>query len=232
MKKIGIITAMEEEFDVIKELLNCITVEKQYDLDVYCGSIGTKDVVLAQCGVGKVNSARTTQVLIDKYNIDYIINVGVAGSLNEKLDIGDILVGEKLVQHDFDITAVGHPKGYISKELGREFLSDKNIIEKCERIIKSDLKDINVRIGTIATGDVFCTKIAMKEELVKEFSADCVEMEGASIAQVCTLCKIPFIVIRSISDKPNGHNAGDFKKYVISSSKKFQKIIELLIKDN
>lgn len=229
---VGIIVAMTEELEAIKEYMNNTTVEIKCENEFYIGIIGKKEVILTTCGVGKVNSARTTQVLIDKYNIDYIINVGVAGSLNEKLDIGDILVGEKLVQHDFDITAVGHPKGYISKELGREFLSDKNIIEKCERIIKSDLKDINVRIGTIATGDVFCTKIAMKEELVKEFSADCVEMEGASIAQVCTLCKIPFIVIRSISDKPNGHNAGDFKKYVISSSKKFQKIIELLIKNN
>jgi len=229
MKKICIITAMEEEFDVIKELINNITIQKYFDLSLYCGLIESKEVVLVQCGVGKVNSARTTQILIDKFDIDYIINVGVAGSLNENLEIGDILIGKTLVQHDFDITAGGHPKGYISKELGREFLSDKKLISKCEKIINNDLRDTNAKIGTIATGDVFCTKISMKEELIKEFNADCVEMEGASIAQVCTLCKIPFIVIRSISDKPNGHNEADFKKYVISSSKKFQKIIKLLI---
>ena len=229
MKKIGIITAMTEEFDVIKELMNDVIVENYYNLNLNCGMIADKEVVLVKCGVGKVNSARTTQVLIDKFEIEYIINVGVAGSLNEKLDIGDIVVGKTLVQHDFDITAGGHPKGYISEELGREFSSDRNLVKKCENIIEEDLKDTNVKVGTIATGDVFCTKVAMKEEVVNEFGADCIEMEGASIAQVCTLCDIPFIVIRSISDKPNGHNEIDFQKYVVSSSKKFQKIIQLLI---
>ena len=232
MKKICIITAMQEEFDVIKELINNIKKEKYFDLEIYTGTIGEKEVALVECGVGKVNSARTTQILIDKFDVDYVINVGVAGSLDEELEIGDILVGQKLVQHDFDITAGGHPKGYISKELGRDFFSDKELIGKCKKIIKDDLKDINVKIGTIATGDVFCTKVSMKEDVIKEFGANCIEMEGAAIAQVCTLCKIPFIVIRSISDKPNGHNENDFKNYVVSSSKRFQRIIELLVKES
>lgn len=123
----------------------------------------------------------------------------------------------------------GHPKGYISEEVGREFSSDKLLVERCNKIIHEDLKEINIKIGTIATGDVFCNQIAMKEEVVKEFGADCIEMEGAAIAQVCILCEIPFIVIRSISDTPNGHNEIDFEKYVISSSKRYEKLIELLI---
>ena len=229
MKKIGIITAMSEEFDVIYELMQEISVLKKYNLDIFCGLINNKEVVLVRCGAGKVNSARTTQILIDNFDIQYIINVGVAGSLNDNLEIGDIVIGNKLVQHDFDITAGGHPKGYISKELGREFFSNENLIRKCEKIIKEDLKEINIKIGTIATGDVFCNKVSMKEEVVKEFGADCIEMEGAAIAQVCKLCNIPFIVIRSISDKPNGHNEVDFEKYVVSSSKRYQKLIKLLI---
>lgn len=230
MKKIGIITAMQEEFAVIEELMNNIEVINKYNLKIYSGLINNKEVVLVECGVGKVNSARTTQILIDTFEIDYIINVGVAGSLNEKLEIGDILIGKTLVQHDFDITAGGHPKGYISKELGREFFSDDNLINKCEEIIKNELKDINVQMGIIATGDVFCQEIKLKNEIINEFHADCVEMEGAAIAQVCKLCNIPFIAIRSISDKPNGNNSVDFEKYVVSSSKKFSKIINLLIK--
>ena len=103
-------------------------------------------------------------------------------------------------------------------------------MQKCEQIIKEDLKEINIKIGTIATGDVFCQEVALKDAIIKEFGADCVEMEGAAIAQVCILCQIPFIVIRSISDKPNGHNNIDFEKYVVSSSKRFSKLIELLIK--
>lgn len=230
MKKIGIITAMQEEFAVIEELMNNIEVINKYNLKIYSGLINNKEVVLVECGVGKVNSARTTQILIDTFEINYIINVGVAGSLNEKLEIGDILIGKTLVQHDFDITAGGHPKGYISKELGREFFSDDNLINKCEEIIKNELKDINAQMGIIATGDVFCQEIKLKNEIINEFHADCVEMEGAAIAQVCKLCNIPFIAIRSISDKPNGNNSVDFEKYVVSSSKKFSKIINLLIK--
>ena len=196
---------------------------------MFLGKINNKEVVLVECGIGKVNAARTTQNLIDKFNIEYIINVGVAGGLNESLEIGDIVIGKKLVQHDFDITAAGHPKGYISKELGREFKSNSNLINKCESIINNDLKDTNVKIGTIATGDVFCNKVSLKEEVVKEFGADCIEMEGAAIAQVCTLCNIPFIVIRSISDKPNGHNEIDFNTYLNMSVKRYQNLIKKLI---
>lgn len=88
---------------------------------------------------------------------------------------------------------------------------------------------MNVKVGTIATGDVFCNKISMKEDVVKEFGADCIEMEGAAIAQVCTLCSIPFIVIRSISDKPNGHNEIDFNTYLNMSVKRYQILINKLI---
>lgn len=133
------------------------------------------------------------------------------------------------MQHDFDLTATGYPKGYISNELGREFKSDTKLINKCKQIIKNEIKDIKVIIGTIATGDVFCNKTSMKEEIIKEFSADCIEMEGAAIAQVCTLCNIPFIAIRSISDKPNGHNEIDFNTYLDMSVKRYQKIINDII---
>ena len=230
MKRIGIITAMAEEFTVIEALMKNIEVIEKYNLKFYCGSINEKKVVLVECGVGKVNSARATQMMLDIFDIEYMINVGVAGSLNNNLEIGDIVIGKKLVQHDFDITAAGHPKGYISKEIGKELFSDSKLVKECENIIKNDLKEVNAKIGTIATGDVFCQEVALKDEIVKEFNADCVEMEGAAIAQVCILSNIPFIVVRSISDKPNGHNNIEFEKYVESSSKRFSKLIELLIK--
>ena len=228
MEKIGIIAAMQEEFDVVKALLTDIDIVKKYNLEFCCGKFNEKDIVLVQCGVGKVNAARVTQAMIDLFEMGYIINVGVAGSLNDDLEIGDIVVGKTLVQHDFDITAGGHEKGYISNELGKYFKSDNTLIAKCETVAEA-LMEVNLKIGTIATGDVFCTEISMKEEIVKNFGADCVEMEGAAIAQVCTLCNIPFLVIRSISDKPNGHNVVDFETHLVSSSKKFGKLIELLI---
>ena len=231
MKKIGMIAAMQEEFDVVKALLTDIDVVKKYNLEFCCGKLNEKDIVLVQCGVGKVNAARVTQVMIDMFEVAYIINVGVAGSLNDTLDIGDIVVGETLVQHDFDITASGnHPKGYINKELGRELKSDRELVEHCKYVIENKMMGSHVKIGTIATGDVFCTEVVMKDEIVKEFNADCVEMEGAAIGQVCTLCNVPFLVVRSISDKPNGNNNIDFEKYLVSSSQKFGELLYCFFK--
>lgn len=232
MKRIGIITAMAEEFTVIEELMKNIEVIEKYNLKFYCGSINEKKVVLVECGVGKVNSARATQMMLDIFDIEYMINVGVAGSLNNNLEIGDIVIGKKLVQHDFDITAAGHPKGYISKEIGKELFSDSKLVKECENIIKNDLKEVNAKIGTIATGDVFCQEVALKDEIVKEFNADCVEMEGAAIAQVAYLSNTPFIIIRSISDSPNEENQIDFNKYLKMAASRCAIFVEELMKTN
>ena len=229
MKKIAIIAAMQEEVDVIEELMSNIEIMKIYNLEILSGKINEKEVLLVKCGVGKVNSARTTQILIDRFDIEYIINVGVAGSLNDELDIGDIVIGKGLVQHDFDITAFGHEKGYINQYVGKYLESTTNLINKCEKIINEDFKEIKTKIGTIATGDIFCNSKDLKEEIAKEFKADCIEMEGAAIAQVCKLCNTPFIVIRSISDKANSSKEMEFDRFLDMSVKRYQKLIKLFI---
>ena len=134
MEKVGIIFAMEEELLALKEYL---VLEKEYDifnLKFYEGKINGIDCVLVESGIGKVNAARTAQILIDKFDIDVIINVGAAASANDELDIGDIVFGERLVQHDFDITAFGHPKGHISN-VGQFIECDEKSIEKMQQII-------------------------------------------------------------------------------------------------
>ena len=110
-KYIGIIAAMTEEIASIKKLMTNISVKNIYELEFTLGTIHSKNVVLVKCGVGKVNAARTTQILIDNFDLDYVINVGTAGGLNENIEIGDVIIAEKLVQHDFDITAGGYEKG-------------------------------------------------------------------------------------------------------------------------
>ena len=234
MKKIAIIAAMEEEMQAIKEMMNNIKLEKVYETEIIEGVIDQKQIVLAKCGVGKVNSARITQMLIDKYEIEFVVNVGSAGALNEQLNIGDIVIGKTLVQHDFDITAFGHAKGYIT-DIGREIVTDANLIQKCEKAIESILnKDTDNKcvIGTIASGDQFCTELELKKEITNEFHADCVEMEGAAIAQVCMLDKVSCVVIRSISDKVNGNNQVDFETYLKKASKNCAKFIEGLLKQS
>ena len=223
-KIIGIIAAEEKEMEAIKDIMTNIEKKSIFNLYIITGQINNKNYVLTKCGIGKVNAARTTQILIDKFDIEYIINVGSAGGLNSKLNIGDIVIGDKLVQHDFDLTAFGYEKGYIP-EIGKLFESDQKIVEKAKNI---DLEDVNIITGIIASGDIFCKSTDLKENIIKEFKADCVEMEGAAIAQVCCLNDIPFIIIRSISDIPNNNNEIDFEKYLEYASKNCAKFINKL----
>lgn len=221
---IGIIVAEIEEMEAVKEIMENVNSMDIYNLKVFTGNINGKDFLLVRSGVGKVNSARVTQIIIDKFDLSFIINVGSAGGLNENLNIGDIVLGETLVQHDFDVTAFGRDKGFIP-DTGKFFESDKSLLERCKHFKIDNQKIV---IGTIASGDVFLTDISLKEEIRKDFNADCVEMEGAAIAQVCALNKVPFIVIRSISDIPNGNNKIDFDEYLKLASKNCAKLISQL----
>ena len=223
-KYIGIIVAEIKELEAIKKIMNSIEEVKLYDLTIFKGEINNKKYILVRSGVGKVNAARTTQILIDKFEIEYIINTGSAGALNNNLKIGDIVIGTELIQHDFDVTAFGREKGYIP-ETGKEFRSDENIVKKCENI---KIENIKIVKGIITSGDIFCTDIKMKEKIRQKFKSDCTEMEGAAIAQVCYLSKIPFVVIRSISDIPNGNNELDFNQYLEFASKNCAEFIKQL----
>jgi len=216
MKKIGIIFAMEEE---LKELLNFLEIEKEYEifnLKFYEGKIFSNKVILVESGVGKVNAARTCQILIDNIKVDYIFNIGVAGGITKDLNVLDIVIGEDLVQHDFDITAFNHEKGYIPN-VGVNIHSDEYLI----RLAKSCVENVDYEVlsGVIASGDIFCTEQSMSEKINKKFNALCLEMEGASIAQVCSLDNIPFLVLRSISDTPNGNNLITYEEFLEKSSK-------------
>lgn len=226
MKKYGIITAMQEEMQEIEKIMEEKQNQKIYELNFITGKINSTEVVLVEAGIGKINAARTTQILIDNFNIDAIINVGSAGSSNDELDIGDIVIGKKQVQHDFDITAFGHPKGFISN-VGQYVESDSTLIEKMkETISKMQDNEFKIKIGIIASGDIFCTELKMKEKIRSKFNADAIEMEGAAIAQVCKLDNIPFLIIRSISDKPNGNNHITFEQFLEKASKRCAKIIK------
>lgn len=226
--RIGIIFAMEEELNAFKELVDIENEYEIFDLKFYEANINDIECILVESGVGKVNAARTTQILIDNMNVEYIFNIGVAGGIDDTLNVGDIVIGEKLVQHDFDITAFNHEKGYIPN-VGTFIESDEYLIKLAETCLNEAKK------GVIASGDIFCTERWMSEKINKKFNALCVEMEGASIAQVSYLSHIPFLIIRSISDIPNNDNVITYEEFLETSSKKIAKgminIIEELKKD-
>lgn len=226
MDNIGIIVAMKEELDEILTIMKNIEKEEIYNIDFIKGNIGNKRVIVVESGVGKVNAARTTQLLIDKFDIEAIINVGSAGALNSKLNIGDIVIADKLIQHDFDITAFNHKKGFITG-VGDYIHCDQKLVKKLQDItseIKN--KEYTISTGVIASGDIFCTDINMKNKIYSKFAAECVEMEGAAIAQICYLDNIPFVVIRSISDSPNGNNAIVFDEFVKLASRRCAILLE------
>ena len=228
MKRIGIIFAKKEELD---SLLKYLKIEKEYnifDLKFYEGMIHNNYCILTESGVGKVNSARCTQILIDNMDVDMIINIGVAGGISEKLKVCDIVIGEKVVQHDFDITAFNHEKGYIPN-VGVYIDSDTYLVNIAKECINN--KKYNVVSGIIASGDIFCTESWMSKKINTKFNALCVEMEGASIAQVCYLSNIPFIVIRSISDVPNNNNVLTYEEFLNESSKNVSNFIYEIIKN-
>lgn len=221
----GIIAAMKEEMQEIKNIMTEIEEIKIKELVFFRGKINNSKIILVEAGIGKVNAARVTQMLIDKFDIQVIINVGSAGGANDELRIGDIVIGKRLVQHDFDITAFGHPKGYINN-IGQYVESDAKLISKMEETIsKISQNEFKIKIGTIASGDIFCTEPKMKDKIRTKFNADAIEMEGAAIAQVCKLNQIPFIIIRTISDNPDGKNEITFDQFLEKASKRCAEII-------
>lgn len=229
MVKIGIIFAMKEELAALQKQIDIINEYSIFECIFYEAILNGYKLILVESGIGKVNAARCCQILIDNMEVDYIFNIGVAGSISKNVGIGDIVVGEKLVQHDFDITAFHHEKGYIPN-IGTFIDSDEYLI-KVSKQIETPAK---LHFGIIASGDIFCTEKWMSEKIATKFNALCVEMEGASIAQVCFLAHIPFLVIRSISDSIyEDNNTVVYEEFLKTSSTLvadfLKKIIESLM---
>ena len=230
MKRIGIIVAQDEEREEILDIMKDTEVKQISNLRFIQGNIEGKRCVLIKSGIGKVNAARTAQALIDNFKVDYIINIGIAGSLNSLLDIGDVVIAKKVIQHDFDITAFGHSKGYITG-VGDFLQSNPDLVEEFTNSLESTQeKNYKIKVGIIATGDIFCTESWMKDKIRAKFNADVEDMESAAIAQVCYLSETPFIAVKSISNTPKGENAIAYSNNIKLASKRCANVLkEILI---
>ena len=210
---IGIICALKIEVDGLKALMDNPEIMKKAGLEFTSGKISDKDVVLLECGIGKVNAAVGTQIMIDSYNPDVIINSGVAGSLSKDLIVGDIVVSDKCVEHDINCTAIDEPRGQIwfTDEKRIDIPADKDVYEKLAECCSN--LGATVRIGTIATGDMFVSHVHQRETIAYEFGALCCEMEGAAVGHVCYMNKIPFAIVRAISDDLKFHKGDNFEEF-------------------
>ncbi len=222
MDTIGIIFAMNEELTALKKYFTINKITKIYDLTFYEVDFIETRLVLVESGVGKVNAGRAAQILIDNYKPSAIYNIGVAGGVDKSLKVGDVVISTSLVQHDFDITAFDHKKGYIPN-VGDVIPVDKVLVMNSTEALEK--KSLPYKLGCIASGDIFCTDAKMASKINEKFKALCVEMEGAAIGQVCFLCKVPCLVLRSISDCPNNHNRIIYDEFLPKACENIAKIM-------
>ncbi len=210
---IGIIGAMEEEITNILEDMNVVTIKNALGLDFHLGSLNNSghNIVLVRSGIGKVNAALCTQVLIDLFAVDAIINVGVAGAIDKSVKIGDIVISSDAVQHDFDTSALGDEPGFISRMDTSVFAADKDLAETAKKVV-SDI-GFPVYVGRIASGDQFVSDPAVKERIADLFNPLCCEMEGGAIAHTCYLNKVPFVIIRAISDNAEEGSDVNYERF-------------------
>ncbi len=211
---IGIICALSIEVEELTKLLENKQENTYAKMKYISGTINGKEVVMTECGIGKVNAAMSTQVMIDKYNPDVIINSGIAGSVSKELKIGDIVISKDCVQHDFDGTQMGDPKGLIqyNDETRIDIPVSEDVAQKLFEACK-DIENTNVKLARIATGDIFVADKAMRQSVADEFDAVACEMEGGAVAQVCYRNEVPCAVLRCISDDFDENDFMDFMEF-------------------
>ena len=231
MKKLAIMGAMEEEIEPLLAYFDDIKVSDFAKNRYYEVSYKGLDIVIAYSKIGKVFASLTASTLIEKFKCDTLLFSGVAGAINPKLKIGDLIIANKLCQHDLDITAFGHPHGFVPG--GDIFIeTTKELIEIAKDVaLENGLKVLE---GTIATGDQFVHSTQRKDFIESTFKADALEMEGASVAVVCDALNVPFFILRAISDSADMDAGFDFDEFLkssaIESANYLIKIIEKLNK--
>lgn len=210
---IGIIGAMEEEVQELIADLAFAEKKTVASMDFYKGTLYGKDCVIVKSGVGKVNAALCTQILADFYKPEALINTGVAGSLDAQINIGDIVVSEDAVQHDMDASAVGDPVGQVPRMDVLAFPADPVLVKKAVEANQKANPDIQTFTGRVASGDQFISGGEKKKQIQEFFHARCAEMEGAAIAHGAYLNKIPYVILRAISDKADGSVQMDYPTF-------------------
>ncbi len=211
--KIGIIGAMDEEVAVLKKLMGDSVTKNAAGMTFYEGQLSGHPVVIVMSGIGKVNAAICTQILVDLYQVDAVINTGVAGSLNNDINIGDIVLSVDALQHDVDATGFGYEPGVIPRMETSVFTADEGLRTLAKTVCSEVNPEISVFEGRVVSGDQFISDHGIKTKLVEGFEGACCEMEGASIAQAAYLNQIPFLIIRAISDKADGSAEMDYGEF-------------------
>ncbi|MFT9847215.1 5'-methylthioadenosine/adenosylhomocysteine nucleosidase [Aneurinibacillus sp. REN35] len=226
--RIGIIGAMDEEIALYKDGMNLTRETSKAGITYYEGQWEDKEVVLCKCGVGKVNASVCTQILLDAFGVDAVIFTGVAGALHPDLEIGDIVVATDCQHHDMDVTALGFPRGVIPFTEISVFDADEKLVSAAVKA-SEQVTSGKTMTGRILSGDQFIANRDTVRELYETMQGMCTEMEGAAVAQVCVMNGVPFVVIRSMSDKADGSAHVNFPEFTKLASQRSYEIVKKML---
>ncbi len=227
--KIGIIGAMDEEIALYLEAMGESRSTVKAGITYYEGTLANQPVVLCKSGVGKVNASVCTQILIDRFGVDRVIFTGVAGAVHPDLNIGDIVVSTDCVQHDVDVTALGFAPGQIPFTEKWVWEADPQLIEAAVQAGGQIGEGVQILTGRVLSGDQFVADREKVKWFYEQFQAACTEMEGAAVAQVCAMNGIPFVIVRSMSDKADGSAHVNFVEFTKLASKRSFAIVRQML---
>ncbi len=229
--KIGVIGAMEVEVQLLRQELDGCTIVAHAGMEFNEGTLNGQAVVVARCGIGKVNAALCTQIMVDLYGVTHVVNTGIAGSLDARIDIGDLVVSTDAVHHDVDASVFGYAPGQVP-DLGTfAFASDASLRAAVVAAAAKAAPGVGVHEGRVVSGDQFIASDEVKARLAGEFGGLRCEMEGASIAQACWLNGVPFVVVRAISDKADGSAEMAYPEFEELAAHRCAAIVELMLAD-
>ena len=226
---IGIIGAMDEEVALLKSEMEITSTQTIAGMEFFQGTLDGKPVVVVQCGMGKVNAGICAHTLINDFGCTWIINTGVAGSLDPEIDIGDIVVSTDAVQHDFTVEAIGFQKGEIPYTGLYAFPADETLRALAVSAARSAAPEVRVFEGRVCTGDQFISTREQKETILANFGGECCEMEGGAVAQACYLNQTPYVIIRAISDKADDSEEINYEQFKESAAARCAAIVRTMI---
>ena len=212
---IGIIGAMDKEVNDLKALMenDSLEVKTVAGMEFWSGRLSGHEVVLVRSGIGKVNAAVAASILADTFKVRAIINTGIAGSLDSQIDIGDIVLATDALEHDMDVTGLGYERGIVPDQEISIYEADEKLRKTAKKVCEKVNPDIKVFEGRVISGDQFISKKEVKDDLVSTFKGMCTEMEGAAIAHTAWLYNVPYLIIRSISDKADDSADMDYPSF-------------------
>ena len=230
MKRLGVIGAMTVEVALLKENMENMTVSTHAGMEFCAGKLCGMEAVVVQCGVGKVNAAMCAQILCSVFGVTHLVNTGIAGSLNAELDIGDLVVSRDAMYHDFDCVHFGYEMGKVPGMDVVAFPADAAMMDLAFAAAEG-VNPGHTKVGRVASGDLFVARKKAKDAIIEKTGAFCTEMEGAAIAQTAYRNRVPFVILRAISDKADDSAEMDYPTFEAIAARRCAAVAMALAKE-